>query len=902
MDARSRRWVYAALGAVAVVVLIGMGLKIYFTPERLRAMILPRISEAMNQRTVDVRDVRLGFWGGLHASVSGLVVGEREGFGDRPFVQVEEAALRLAFWPLLRGEVSIVKVALEGPRISIVVSAEGEANYADLVEESEEPSDAPVRLPALAIVDGALFYADRRNGFALEIEGLGYGLTVGEQDGEMLLVGDLSAQRLSWGTGDLAEGLNAGALRVAHRLRMGANGQTWGVDALEVAWGGLGAMVSGQVQALDDGFDLDLHIKEPRLDLNAVSDLVGDVGMRVSGRAGFQAKVAGLLKTSEPPVYPEIDARMVLAQMAVQGDALPGPVGVDTAALAFADGRLALEMLSGRLLGGAVRMSGQATGLWPPGDRVRAWLEVQADSLVAPEVQADDAAPVQGLPAWLGDFDAEVGLRIGALVAGDFAVRDLAGRVRLQDGRIYAEDVRLRAFGGAVRASGELDARRAEGPFPVRAALEAEGLRLKAMLGDALGVGYDADGALSASVRANGRLDGALQPVLLPDAYRLEGQVRLSEGTARTPDLKAPVDTLEATLVLQPGDVLQIERLFVRAGKTDLLARGRVAGAVDHLARPEAGTRPRAALSAQSRMVDLDDLYVDPAQLPKDSDQTSGALIFARTADGVIRAQIDALMSDGIRYGDLRAVVRAKAGVLQVDSIRASVLGGALAAQAEIDARPNTGLAPMRAVALLTRIEAAQLLQNYMKWPIPMLGQMGTSVAIEGMMDSTLTLVDHTLTANGEARLDEGRVVNWPWLQTTSGFVPQMQFLNFSDLPLKALVAPFRIDGGRVFLNDVSFLSGDSAFRIAGSAGLDGSLDVTLNADLPVSRLNVAGLGLNLKSDTRVPLRVHVSGMAAAPKVDVRLDEAAQKAIEEKARELQDKARDRAKELFRSLF
>lgn len=806
MDARYRRWVYVALGAVAVVVLIGVGLKIYFTPERLRAMILPRISEALNHRAVDVRDVRLGFWGGLHASVSGLEVGEREGFGDRHFVQVDEAVLRLAFWPLLRGEAVIEHVGLSAPRISIVMSAQGEANYADLAEESEEPSDAPMRLPALAIVDGALFYLDRRDGFALEIEGLGYGLTVGEQDGEMLLVGDLSAQRLSWGSGAQAEGLNTGALRVVHRVRMGQDGRAWGVDALEVAWGDLGLKASGRVLALDDGLELDLRVEEPQLDLSAVSALLGDAGVRMAGRAAILASVSGLLKTGDVPVYPNIDARAVLSQVVVEMDDLPEPVAVDTVSLILRDGALRLETLTARV------------------------------------------------------------------------------------------------FGGVVRLGGELDVRKVEGPFPVRATLEAEGLRIKALTGNALGTGYDVDGALSISARISGRLDAALQPVLRPDAYQLSGQVRLSGGTARTPDLKAPVDTLEAALVLQPGDVLQIERLFVRTGKTDVLVAGRVDGVVDHLVRPEAGTRPRVALSVRSRMVDLDGLYVDPDQLPKDVDQTSGALIFVRTADGTIRTQIDALVSDSTRYGDFRAVVRAQSGVLQVDSIRASVMSGTLSAQAEIDGRPKTGLVPMRAVASLAGVQAGQLLQDFMGWPIPMLGQMGTSVAIEGMMDSTLTLVEHTLKANGEARLDEGRVVNWPWLQTTSSFVPQMQFLNFSDLPLKALVAPFRVDGGRVFLDDMGFLSGDTAFRLGGSAGLDGSLDMTLSADVPVARLNLARLGLNAKPDTRVPLRVHIGGMATAPKVDVGLDEAAKKAIEEKSRELQDKAKDRAKELFRSLF
>ena len=329
---------------------------------------------------------------------------------------------------------------------------------------------------------------------------------------------------------------------------------------------------------------------------------------------------------------------------------------------------------------------------------------------------------------------------------------------------------------------------------------------------------------------------------------------------------------------------------------------GRVDGLLAYVLEPESKVRPYAEASVQARVLNLDALF--PVTMPTEGDQTSGMLTGIRLADGRVDVVIGALISDSTRYNDFKAVAVAQNGILQVDSIRAHTLGGVMLAQAEIDGRAK-GLVPVRATASLSRIQAERFLQGYMRWPIPMFGQLGVAVKMEGQMDSTLTLLEKTIRADGEARMDNGRVVNWPWLQTASGFVPNLQFLSFSDLPFKSLVAPFKMDQGRVFLNQMGFHSSDVGFQLVGSAGIDGSLDMVVDADIPVSRLNIAGLGrlgANLKPDARMPLRIQIGGTTDKPKIDATLQPEAQKALDAKSEELKNKVKDKTKGLLKSLF
>lgn len=791
-------------GILLLILLVGMGLKLYFNADRLREMVVPQVADSL-ERPVAIRDIGLGFWGGIHVSVLGLNVGEREGFGTRPFLQVDETHVYVDFWPLLQGRIAIDNVFLSKPNVSVVVAENGVANYADLLEPAEEKSSGEARsvsVQDVVVEDGVVLYNDQKTQTEVQLQGIQYALEMAAQT----FNGDLSIGQVGWQQGDVAEALDTGILKLRHRLQM--ENEAWLVHALDLDWAGLTLTVVGRVETVGDVMQLDLKIAEPGLDLGTTKlREVANLPLDVTGRASLNLVVAGEMNLEATPAqYPHYQGQLSLANVVISGEGVPQETRIDTASVTLVDGLLTLNQLSGRI------------------------------------------------------------------------------------------------FDGQVRLSGALDARSNLVHFPVNATLQTDALRLGRALSLTDGVAFD--GKLMTDLRVRGFLDKQMKPVLQAGKYSVEGSVSLSDGYLKTPELLTPVDSLALALVFAPKNVVQIKRVLVRAGENDLDVTGRMTNVVRAALEPESNVRPFVVADVQSRVLNMDALFA--SELPTEGDQTSGMLVAIRQADGRVDMRIDQLVSDSTQFTNFQAVVIAKNGILQVDSIRANTLGGQLTAQAEIDGRTNS--APVKAAASLSRVQANQLLQDYMGWPIPMLGQLGVSVKLDGTMDSTLVLVEKTITADGEARLDEGKVVNWPWLQTSSGFVPHLQFLNFSDLPLKSLVAPFKMVDGRVFLNQMGFKSGDVGFQMAGSVGVDGTLDMAVDADIPASRLNVSGLGLdriaglNLKSDTRIPLRIQVGGTSDKPKIEAKLQSEAKKALEAKSEDVKDKAKEKAKGLLKSLF
>jgi len=819
-------------------------------------------------------------------------------------VQVEETQIYVAFWPLLQGGLVINEVFLAKPQVSVVIAESGVANYADLMEPSEDGAEGSgtVLVHDVILADGVVVYTDRKSKTELRLEGIQYALGMTAD----AFNGDLSVGQVGWQEGDVAEALDTGILQLRHRLQK--EGVAWQVHALELDWAGLTLTVSGRIEMVGDVTRLDLKIAEPGLDLETTQlREVAKLPVDVTGRASVSLEIVGDMNlTTTPAQYPNLQGQVSLSKVVIAGEGLPQETRIDTASLALTDGTL-LALVKGNALDGQFELQGHGAPVWPPetGKRLSVTVNAKTDRvrLLAQEEQNETNTEAQpNVIPYLRMLDAQVDVALGQVVSPDLDATNVSAKATLRNGLLTLNQFGGQVFGGTVRLSGELNAQPNRSDFPVRVDIRTDALQLKSMLGDTEGL--DVDAKVAMDILAKGVLDDQMVPQLQSGKYSVLGTVSLSDGQLKTPELLTAVDALELALRFAQNDVVEITKLEALAGENDLHITGRVTDILKLALEPNSQVRPYAEARVRSRVLNMDTLF--SPELPTEGDQTSGMLVAIRQADGRVDMRIEKLVSDSTEFTNFQAVAIAKNGVLQVDSIRANTMGGVLTAQAEIKGQTNS--IPVKATASLSRVQANQLLQDYMGWPIPMLGQLGLAVKLDGKMDSTLVLIEKTITADGEARLDEGKVVNWPWLQTTSGFVPHLQFLNFSDLPLKALIAPFKIEDGRVFLNQMGFNSGDVGFQMVGSVGIDGTLDMAVDADVPASLINVSGLGLdriaglNLKSDTRIPLRIQVGGTSDKPKIEAKLQPEAKKALEAKSDEVKEKAKEKAKGLLKSLF
>jgi AsmA protein len=157
-------------GLVALVVIALLLVVLFVDPNDYRDDI-ERVVESKTGRQLTLSgDLHLTVFPWLALKAGPASLGEAPGFGDEPFVSIQEARVGVRLLPLIRGKVEVGDVRLAGARIRLITDENGRNNWADLGEQKEpaEPTPAgeqPMEVPTiagLAIEDAAVTMENRQ--------------------------------------------------------------------------------------------------------------------------------------------------------------------------------------------------------------------------------------------------------------------------------------------------------------------------------------------------------------------------------------------------------------------------------------------------------------------------------------------------------------------------------------------------------------------------------------------------------------------------------------------------------------------------------------------------------------------------------------------------------------------
>lgn len=173
--------IFAGLLALVVAVLVALVIlvKVFVTPERVKAVVLPLAEQSLH-RPISLGDVSVGLTGIELRNLAVAEPGESE-----PFVAADRVLLRFQWLPLLSRQVVIDEVALEQPRIRLIRRADGSLNVSELLAAQAAgapPAKAPspggkgeplsVLVTTAKIHGGQLAFVDRQVSATTELSGL----------------------------------------------------------------------------------------------------------------------------------------------------------------------------------------------------------------------------------------------------------------------------------------------------------------------------------------------------------------------------------------------------------------------------------------------------------------------------------------------------------------------------------------------------------------------------------------------------------------------------------------------------------------------------------------------------------------------------------------------------------
>lgn len=132
---------FGLAGFVLVLVIIVAIFAATFNPNDYKPMIVKLVKDK-KQRTLNIEgDIKLAFWPKLGANLGKVTLSEHN--GDNEFAAVDGLKVSLALLPLLKKDLVVDNVYVDGARANIVRHADGSTNFDDLLSpDDDEPSQA----------------------------------------------------------------------------------------------------------------------------------------------------------------------------------------------------------------------------------------------------------------------------------------------------------------------------------------------------------------------------------------------------------------------------------------------------------------------------------------------------------------------------------------------------------------------------------------------------------------------------------------------------------------------------------------------------------------------------------------------------------------------------------------
>jgi AsmA protein len=355
------------IAAVFVVLFVAAGitLKMIFTPEKLRALIMPKIEEAVG-RPVKVEKFSLKVWTGLGVELDGIELANAKGFAEKPMVKVESIVLKVNLLGLLKRQLIIASFVIDKPEIFIEKNIKGAFNFDDLVKPAPEgqeakpaapPSSSPVSLAmqSFRIKDGRFEFDDRQGKIKAVASGineeLGFSADTRLENIKIkgkVNVADITAE---------VPGLKVSKIyvNVTHDIGVNLPKKLVTINDITVAPQGIALSLGGTVANFDSLPVLDLSLKTAAIEIKQImAALPPEIkaqakDVQASGKIELGLKITGQIDPKDPKSLPKVDGSVGLRNIGIKYAMLPKSISDVNGDIAFSEKDLNIKSISAKL-------------------------------------------------------------------------------------------------------------------------------------------------------------------------------------------------------------------------------------------------------------------------------------------------------------------------------------------------------------------------------------------------------------------------------------------------------------------------------------------------------------------------------------------------------------------------
>lgn len=149
-------------GIIALLVLVVAVIAATFNPNDYKPLIVKMVKDK-KERTLNIEgDIKLAFWPKIGANLGKVSISEHQ--SDKEFASIQSAQVALAVLPLLKKQLVVDTVYIDGAKANIIKYKDGTTNFDDLLSKEEESEQIKFDVDGVKVTNSAATYTDESSG------------------------------------------------------------------------------------------------------------------------------------------------------------------------------------------------------------------------------------------------------------------------------------------------------------------------------------------------------------------------------------------------------------------------------------------------------------------------------------------------------------------------------------------------------------------------------------------------------------------------------------------------------------------------------------------------------------------------------------------------------------------
>src|SRR5580704_6675091 len=141
---RAVKLVGIVLGSlVALMVVVLLGIRLFVDPNDYKDRIARAVKNSTGRELTLSGQIKLSVFPWIALELGPASLGNPPGFSAQPFAAVQHVALRVKLLPLLRKELEIGRIEIDGLDLRLLKNAAGRGNWQDFGNQSATPESTP---------------------------------------------------------------------------------------------------------------------------------------------------------------------------------------------------------------------------------------------------------------------------------------------------------------------------------------------------------------------------------------------------------------------------------------------------------------------------------------------------------------------------------------------------------------------------------------------------------------------------------------------------------------------------------------------------------------------------------------------------------------------------------------